>query len=66
MLIDNVVLILEKIIAEKIIDYSSRVRWHLPLDATYVYYRVASILYKINICTTIWANKLFPLKICHN
>jgi len=41
-------------------------RWNLPLDVTYVHYRVASILYKIDIYTTIWANKLFPSKVHHN
>ncbi len=66
MLVDNVVLILGKIIVEKIIDCSSKVRWNLPLDSTYVLCRVTSILYKIDIYTTIWANKLFPLRVCHN
>jgi hypothetical protein len=61
-----VVLILGKVVVEKIIDHSSRVRWNLPLDATYVDCRVASILYKIDIYITIWANKLFPLKVYHN
>ncbi len=55
-----------KVIVEEIIDRSNKVRWNLPLDATYVYYKVALILYKIDIYTTIWANKLFPLRICHN
>jgi hypothetical protein len=32
MLVNNVVLILGKVIVEKIIDHSSRVRWNLPLD----------------------------------
>jgi hypothetical protein len=65
-LFNNVVLLLGKIIVEEIIDYSNRVKWNLPLDATYVHCNIASILYKINICTTILANKLFPLRICHN
>jgi hypothetical protein len=65
-LVDNMVLILGKIIVEEIIDRSNKVRWILPLDATYVHYRVASILYKMYIYTTIWANKLFTLKVCHN
>ncbi len=66
MLIDNVVLILGKIVVNEIIDCSNKVRWNLPLNATYVHCRIASILYKIDIYTTIWANKLFPLKVCHN
>ncbi len=60
MLVDNVVLILGKVVVKEIIDHSSRVRWNLPLDATYVHCKIASILYKIDIYTTIWANKLFP------
>ncbi len=66
MLVDNVVLILGKLIIKDIIDCRCRVRWNLPLDATYVHCIIASILYKIDIYTTIWANKLFPLKICNN
>jgi hypothetical protein len=66
MLINNVVIILGKIVLKEIINHSNRVRWNFPLDATYVHCRVASILYKIDIYTTIWANKLFPLKVCHN
>ncbi len=65
-LINNVVVILGKIVVEEKIDYNSKVKWDLPLDATYVYCRVASILYEIDIYTTIWANKLFPLRVCHN
>jgi len=65
-LVNNMVLILGKVVVEEIIDQSSRVRWNLPLNATYVNCGVASILYKIDIYTTIWANKLFPLKVCHN
>jgi hypothetical protein len=65
-LVDNVVLILKKVVIEEIIDCSSKVRWNLPLDATYVHCRVASILYKIDIYIIIWANKLFPLKVCDN
>jgi hypothetical protein len=60
------VLILGKVVVEEIIDQSSRVRWNLPLNATYVHCGVALILYKIDIYTTIWANKLFPLKVYHN
>jgi hypothetical protein len=47
-------------------DHSNRVRWNLPLDATYVHCRVATIFYKIDIYITIWVNKLFPLRFCHN
>jgi hypothetical protein len=66
MLVDNVVVILGKIIVEEIVDCNNRVRWNLPLDATYVHCKVASILYKIDIYTTIWANKSFLLRVCHN
>jgi hypothetical protein len=48
-LANNVVIILGKVAIEEVIDCSSRVRWILPLDATYVHCRVASILYKIDI-----------------
>ncbi len=51
-----------KVVVEEIINHSNRKRWNLPLDATYVHYKVASTLYKIDIYTTIWANKLFPIK----
>jgi hypothetical protein len=61
MLVDNVILILGKVVIEEIIDRSSRVKWNLPLDATYVHCKVYSILYKINIYIAIWTNKLFPL-----
>jgi hypothetical protein len=61
------VIILGKVVVKEIINCSNRVRWNLPLDATYVHCKVASILYKlIDIYTTIWANKLFPLRVCHN
>jgi len=66
MLIDNVVVILGKEIIKEVIDHSSKMRWNLPLDATYVHYKVASILYKIDIYAATWANKLFPLKDCYN
>jgi hypothetical protein len=62
----DVILILGKIVIKEIINYSSRVRWNLPLYATYVHCTITSILYKINIYIAIWANKLFPLKVCHN
>ncbi len=65
MLVDNVVLILGELVIEEIINCSNKLRWNLPLDATYVHCKVASILYKIDIYTTIWANKLFPLRVCH-
>jgi len=61
MLINNVVIILGKVVLKKIINHSNRVRWNFPLDAPYVHCRVTSILYIIDIYTTIWANKLFPL-----
>jgi hypothetical protein len=47
MLIENMVLILGKVVVEEIIDHSSRVRWKVPIDATYVHCIVASILYKL-------------------
>ncbi len=49
MLANNVIIILGKVVVEEVIDCSSRVRWILPLDATYVHYRVTLILYKIDI-----------------
>jgi len=55
-----------KVVVEEIINHSSKVKWNLPQDSTYVHCRVTSILYKIDIYATIWANKLFPLKVCHN
>jgi hypothetical protein len=60
-----VVLILGELVIEEIINCNNKLRWNLPLDATYVHCKVASILYKIDIYTTIWANKLFPLRVCH-
>jgi len=65
-LVNNMVIILGKIVMKEIIDRSIKVRRNLPLDATYVHCRVTSILHKIDIYITIWANKLFPLRICHN
>jgi len=61
-----VVLILGKVMVEEIIDHNNKVRWILPLDATYAHCKIASILYKIYIYTIIWANKLFTLKVCDN
>jgi hypothetical protein len=49
MLVNNVILILGKVVVEEIINCSSKVRWNLPLDGTYVYCIIASILYKIDI-----------------
>jgi hypothetical protein len=49
MLADNVVVILGKVIVEEIIDRNNRVKWNLPVDATYVHCKVASISYKIDI-----------------
>ncbi len=66
MLVDNVVIILGKIVVEEVIDCNSRVRWTFPLDATSVHCKVVSILYKIDIYTTIWANKSFPLQVSRN
>jgi hypothetical protein len=60
------VLTLGKVVVEEIIDHSSRVRWNLPLDATYVHCKITSIWYKIDIYIAIWAKTLFPLKVCHN
>jgi hypothetical protein len=65
-LVDNMVLIMGKLVIKDILYCNSRVTWNLPLDVTYVHCRIASILYKIDIYTTIWANKLFPLKNCNN
>jgi hypothetical protein len=48
MLID-VVVILGKVVVEEIIDRGNKVKWNLPLNATYIHCRVASILYKIDI-----------------
>jgi hypothetical protein len=60
MLINNMVIILGKVVLKEIINHSNRVRWNFPLDATYVQCRVASILYKIDIYTTIWQTSCFP------
>ncbi len=60
------VVIVGKVVVEEIIDRTNKVRWNLPLDATNVHYRVASILYKIDIYEAIWANKLFPLRVTYN
>ncbi len=60
MLINNMVIILGKVVLKEIINHSNRVRWNFPLDAPYVHFRVTSILYIIDLYTTIWANK-FPL-----
>jgi len=62
----NQQIILWKIVIEKIIDHSNKVKWNLPLDATYVHCIITSISYKIDIYGAIWANKLFPFKVCHN
>jgi hypothetical protein len=43
MLVDNVVVILGKIVLEEV-DHNTRVKWFLPLDATYVNCKVALIL----------------------
>ncbi len=66
MLVDNMVVMLGEIVIQEIINCNCRVRWNLPLDVTYVHCKVPSILYKIYIYVAIWANKLFPLKVCHN
>jgi hypothetical protein len=47
-LVDNATIILRKIVVDEIIDCNIRVRWCVPLDATYVHSRVASILYKFD------------------
>jgi hypothetical protein len=63
MLVDNVVVILGKVVVNEEIDHNIRVRWFVPLDATYVHCRLTSILYKIDIydgLMDIMANKLFP------
>jgi hypothetical protein len=49
MLIDNVVVILWKVVVEEIIDRGNKVRWNLPLDATYIHCRITSIVYNIDI-----------------
>jgi hypothetical protein len=54
------VIILGKIVIEEIINCNNKMKWNLPLDATYVHCRMVSILYKTNIYTKIWANKFFP------
>jgi len=56
------VLMLGKIIVEEIINGSNKVRWNLPLNATYVHRKVTSILYKIDIYTTIWAKQVVSPK----
>jgi hypothetical protein len=42
-----------KVVVEEIIHCNNKVRWNLPLDATYVHCRITSILYKIDIYTII-------------
>jgi ribosomal protein S19E (S16A) len=66
MLVNNVVVIVGEVMVEEIIDHTNKVKWNLPLDATYVHCRVASILYKIDIYGAIWVNKLFPLRVNYN
>jgi hypothetical protein len=44
MMVDNVVVILGKIIVEEILYRSKKVRWNLPLYATSIDYRKTSIL----------------------
>lgn len=69
MLVDNVVIILGKVVVEEV-DHNTRVKWFLPLDATYVNYKIASILYLklifMMIYGVLWANKLFTLKVYNN
>jgi hypothetical protein len=54
MLVDNVILILGKVVVEEIINRSSKMKWNLLMQHMYIVYKVASILYKIDIYTTIW------------
>jgi hypothetical protein len=49
MLVDNAVVILGKVILKEVIDHNIKVRWFVPLDATYIHCRITSILYKIDI-----------------
>jgi hypothetical protein len=42
MLVDNVVVILGKVV---VVDHNTRVKWFLLLNATYVNYKIGSILY---------------------
>jgi hypothetical protein len=56
MLVDNVVVILGKMILEEV-DHNTRVKWFLPLDATYVNCKVALILYlKLIFMIDLWGN----------
>jgi hypothetical protein len=48
-LVDNEIIILKKIVPDEVIDYNIKVRWFVPLDATYVHSRIASILYKFDL-----------------
>jgi hypothetical protein len=47
-LVNNATIILRKIIVDEVIDCNIKVRWFVPLNATYVHCRVASILYKFD------------------
>jgi hypothetical protein len=48
-LINNMVIILGKVVIEKVIDHNNQVRWFVSLNATYVHYEIVSILYKLDI-----------------
>jgi hypothetical protein len=40
MLVNNVVVIVGKVVVVEIVDRTSKVRWNLPLDTIYVHCRV--------------------------
>jgi hypothetical protein len=49
MLVDNTTIILKNIVVDDGIDCNNRVRWFVPLNATYVHSKVASILFKFDL-----------------
>jgi hypothetical protein len=67
-LIDNTTIILRKVVVKEVIDPIFRVRWSITLDATYIHYRVASILCKIGIYDGwgIMGKQVVSPKVCPN
>jgi hypothetical protein len=48
-LVDITTIILKKIVVDEVIDHNIRVKWFVPLVATCVHCRIASILYKFDL-----------------
>jgi hypothetical protein len=70
MLVDNAIVILRKVIVNEVIDHNIRVTWFVPLDATYVHYKVTTILCKIDIYDGLMeqyhGKQIDSLRICYN